>query len=153
MFNLSQKSAVDRSFLKCDFISYTPTSLNLVNGERNQIFVDIPGEDSALSLRNCYLDLDFSVTHRAGAQARYADGDHIRGVNLGPLAIFNEYRLTNSSGKEIEEIGNAHVFCLMRKKIPSIRDSVDLSIGFRRSTGVRVRELTDNKTTQGKLSC
>ena len=110
MFNLSQKSAVDRSFLKCDFISYTPTSLNLVNGERNQIFVDIPGEDSALSLRNCYLDLDFSVTHRAGAQARYADGDHVRIVNLGPIALFNKYRLTSSSGKERKEKDNASCY-------------------------------------------
>ena len=40
-----QKHAVDRPILKCDYIRYTPPSLNLVNGENNQIFTDIPRED------------------------------------------------------------------------------------------------------------
>ena len=55
MFNLSQKHAVDRPILKCDYIRYTPPSLKLVNGEKNQIFVDIPREDNAISLRDSYL--------------------------------------------------------------------------------------------------
>ena len=44
-----------------------------------------------------------------------ADGDQIRLVNPGPIALFNKYRLTSSSGKEIEEIDKAHVICLLRK--------------------------------------
>ena len=70
---------------------------------------------NAISLRDSYLQLDFSVTHRAGAHARYADGDEIRLVNLGPIALFNKYRLTSSSGTEIEEIDKAHAICLLRK--------------------------------------
>ena len=69
MFLLSQKHAVDRTILKCDYISYTPPSLNLVNGESFQIFIDIPREYSAISLKDSYLDLDFNDTHRAGARA------------------------------------------------------------------------------------
>ena len=92
MFNLSQKHVVDRHILKCDYIRYTPPSLNLVIGENNQIFVDIPREDSAISLKDSYLELDFSVTHRAGTHSRYIDIDHIRLVNLGPIALFNKYR-------------------------------------------------------------
>ena len=46
MFKLSQTFAVDRPILKCDYIRYTPPSLNLVNGENNQTFIDIPKEDS-----------------------------------------------------------------------------------------------------------
>ena len=149
MFNLSQKHIVDRPILKCDYIRYTPPSLNLVNGENNQIFIDIPREDSAISLKDSYLELDFNVTHRAGAHARYINGDHIRLVNLGPVALFNKYRLSSSSGKEIEEIDNAHVICLTHKLISSSRDSDDLSIGFHRSNEVRERELTDIKTTKG----
>ena len=33
MFKLSQKHVVDRPILDCDFFSYTPPSVNFVNGE------------------------------------------------------------------------------------------------------------------------
>ena len=98
MFKLSQKHIVDRPILICDFIRYTPPSLNLVKGENNQIFNDIPRQDTAISLKDSYLELDFNVTYEAGAHARYADGEHIRLVNLGPIALFKNYRLTSSSG-------------------------------------------------------
>ena len=149
MFNLSQKHAVDRPILKCDYIRYTPPSLNLVNGESIQMFNDIPREESAISLKDSYLELDFNVTNRAGAQARYADGDHIISVNLGSIALFNKYRLTSSDGKEIKEIDNAHVICLMHKLLSSSRDSDDLSIGFHRSIEAREGELTNNKANKG----
>ena len=80
---------------------------------------------------------------------RYAEGDHIKLVNLGRIALFNKYRLTNSSGKEIEENDNDHVICLMHKLLSSSRDSDDLSIGFYRSNGFREREVTKIKTTKG----
>ena len=83
MFNLSQKHVVDRPILKCDYIRYTPASLKIVNGENNQIFIDVPRVDSAISLKDSYLELDFNVIHRAGAHNRYVDNDHMRLVNLG----------------------------------------------------------------------
>ena len=100
-------------------------------------------------MKDSYLESDFIVTHRAGARKRYVDGDHIRLVNLGPIALFNKYRLASSSHKEIEEMDNAHVICLMHKLISSSRDSDDLSIGFRRSNGVREKEMTNIKTAKG----
>ena len=90
-----------------------------MRGERSQTFIDIPREDRAVSLEDSYLELDFNVTHRAGAHGRYADCDHIVLVNLGPIALFNKYRLTSSSAKEVEEIENAHVICLMHKILSS----------------------------------
>ena len=90
MFNLSQKFAVDRPIVKCDYIRYTPPSLYVVKGENNLIFIDILREDSAISLRDSYLELDLSVTHRADAHIWYVDNDHIGLVNLGHLAIFNK---------------------------------------------------------------
>ena len=149
MFNLSHKNVFDRPVLKCDLIRYTPPWLNLVNGENNQIFIDIPRDDSAISLKDSYLELNFSVTHRAGAHNRYVDDDHIRLFNLRAIALFSKYRLTSSSGKEIEEIDNAHVICLLHKLISSSRDSDDLSIGVHRSIEGRERKLTNNKTTKG----
>ena len=94
-------------------------------------------------------ELDFNVTQRAGRPARNVDGDYIRLVNLGPIALFNKYRLTISSGKERYEIDNAHVFWLMHKLLSSGRDSDDLSIGFHKSNGVREKEFTNIKTTKG----
>ena len=118
MFNLSQKHAVDRPILKRD---YTPPWLNLVNGEIDQFFIDIPRKESAISLRDSYLELDFNVTHRVSAHARYADGGHIRLVNLGPIALFNQYRLKSSSGKEIEKIDICHLYStLYILKTPSL---------------------------------
>ena len=149
MFSLSQNYAFDRPILKCDYIRYTPPSLNLVIGENDQIFIDIPTEDSAISLKDSYLELDFNVTERAGAHARYADDNHIILVNLGPIAVKIKYRLTSSSGKEKEEIDNARVICLMHKLISSSRDSDPLSIGFHRSNETREGELTNKKTTKG----
>ena len=87
MFNISQILAVDRPILNCDYIRFTPPSLNLVNGENNQDFIDIPRKYSAIPLKDSYLELDFNVTHRAGAHNRYVDIDHIRLVNLGPTAF------------------------------------------------------------------
>ena len=148
MFNISQKHAVDRRIVKCDYTRFTPQLLNLVNGETNQIFIEMPREDAAFSWKDSYLEFDFFVTHRAGAHNRYVDGDNIRLINLRPIALFKKYRLTYSCGKAIQEIDNAHVICLMHKLISSSRDSDDLSIGFPRSNGVRARELTNIKTTK-----
>ena len=72
-----------------------------------------PEKIQRTSLSVSYIELDFSVTHRASAHARYADSDHIRLVNLGSTALFEKYRLTSSSVKEIEEIDIAHVMCLL----------------------------------------
>ena len=57
-------------------------------------------------------------------------GDHMRLVNLGPIAFFIKYRFTSSCGKEIEEIDDAHFICLVYKLLSSSKDSDDLSIGF-----------------------
>ena len=38
-----------------------------------------------------YLELNFIISYRAGAHARFADSDHIRSVKLGPMALFNKY--------------------------------------------------------------
>ena len=69
MFKLSQKHAVGRPILICDYIRYSPPSLNPVNGENNQSFIDIPTEDSAISLKDSYIEVDFNETHRADAHA------------------------------------------------------------------------------------
>ena len=130
MFNLSQRHAANRFTFKCDYIRYTPPSLNLVLGKNNQIVFDIPREDSANSLKHGYLELDSILTHRAGAHAPNADGDYIGLIILGPIALFDKYRLTCSNGKEIEDFDNAHVIPLMYKLSSRSRASYDFQLFF-----------------------
>ena len=150
MFNITRKLTVDRLISEYVCNRYTPPSLNLVIEEKIQIFIDIPREDSVIPLKVNYLDIYGNLNLTAGADNRFLDGDNIRLVNQAPLALFNKYRLTSSSGRELQEVDNAHVFRLMHKLISSIRDSEELSIGFQKNIEARERELTNNKTTKGK---
>ena len=70
----------------------------------------------------------------------------MRLINLGPNALFSNYKLTTSSGKHLENIDHAHIVSLMYKLLSSSRDSDDLSIGFDRSRDKRKREMLNNKT-------
>ena len=65
------------------------------------------------------------------------------------MPCLKKYRLTSSSGKEKEEIDDAHVICLVYKLLSSSGDTDDLTIGFRKSNETRERDLTNNKTTKG----
>ena len=62
----------------------------------------------------------------------------------------NNYELTASSGKNLEDIDHAQVVSLLYKLITSARDTDDMSFGFDRDRGRRQRELTDNKNIEGK---
>ena len=99
---------------------------------------------------NSYLEINFDVLH-AATNNRYADGNDIRLVNLGPIALFSNYKLTTSSWKHLENIDHAHIVSLMYKLLTSSRGSDDLFIGFDRDRNRRQRELTNNKTQEGKF--
>ena len=114
MFNLCEKYEVDRRFLKSDFIRYSPSEIFTINTANSQIYINIPREDSLISLLNSYLDLNFEVVH-AATNNRYVDGNDIRLVNLGPVALFSNYRLATSSGKHLEDVSHAHIVSLMYK--------------------------------------
>ena len=149
MFKLNEKYEVDRRILKCDYIRYSPSETSTINTPNSQIYINIPREDSVISLSNSYLDLNFEVIKRAD-NSRYANGNDIRLVNLGPVALFSNFKLTTSSGKHIEDISHAHLVSLMYKLITSSKNSDDLSIGFDRSRNRRRDELALNKNIKSK---
>ena len=149
MFKLSEKYSINRDILKCDYIRYSPSEISTINTPNSQVYINIPRENSVISLLNSYLELNFDVLHTA-TNNRYADGDDIKLVNLGPIALFSNYKLTTSSGKHLENIDHAHIVSLMYKLITSNRGSDDLSIAFDRDSGRRQRELTNNKSQKGK---
>ena len=149
MFKLSENFEIDKRILKCDLIRYPPAEISTINTANSQIYINIPREDSVISLLNSYLELNFDVL-QAATNNRYVDANDIKLVNLGPIALFSNYKLTTSSGKHLEEISHAHIVCLMYKLLTSSKDSGDLSVGFDRNRGRRKNEISNNKTIKGK---
>ena len=145
MFKLNEKYEINRNILKRDYIRYySPSEISTINTANSQIYINIPREDSVISLLNSYLDLNFDVLH-AATNDSYADGDDIKLVNLGPIALFSNYKLTTFSGKHLEDISHAHIVSLMYKLITSSKGSNDLSIGFDLDRDRKRLELANNK--------
>ena len=149
MFKLNENFEVDRRILNCDYIRYSPAETSTINTPNSQIYINIPREDSVISLLNSYLDLNFEVIKRVD-NSRYANGNDIRLVNLGAIVLFSNFKLTTNSGKHLEDISHAHLVSLMYKLITSSKDSNDLSIGFDHSPNRRRDELALNKNIKGK---
>ena len=150
MFKLSDNYEIDRRILKCDYIRYSPSEISTINTPNSQVYINIPREVSVISLLNSYLELNFDVI-QAATNNRYTNDNDIRLVNLGPVALFSNYKLTTLSGKHLEEISHAHIVSLMYKLLTSSKDSEDSSIGFERSRARRKNELSNNKSIKGKF--
>ena len=86
----------------------------------------------------------------AATNTRYAKNNDIRLVNLGPIPLFSNYKLTTPSGKHLEDISHAHIVSLMYELLTSSRSSDDLLIGFDRDGNRRQGELINNKNQKGK---
>ena len=149
MFKLNERYEVDRKILKCEYIRYSPSEIGTINTANSQIHINIPREDSLISLLKSYFDLNFDVLH-AAANYRYVDADDLWLINLAAIALFSNFMLTTSSVKHLENIDHAHIVSLMYKLLTSSRGSDDLSIGFDRDRNRRKRELTNNKKIKGK---
>ena len=149
MFKLNENYEVDRRILKCAFIRYSSATTYTINTLNSQIYITIPREDSVISLLNSYLDLNFEVIKETD-DSRYGNGNDIRLVNLSPIALFSNFKLTTSSGKHLEDISHAHLVSLMYKLITSSKNSDDLSSGLDRSSARRRADMTDNKSVKGK---
>ena len=129
MFKLNKKIEVIRNILNCDCIRFSPSELSTMNTASSQFYIKIPRENSVNSLLNSYLDLNSDVVY-AATDNRYAENDDIRLVNLGWIALINNYKLTTSSGKHLKDISHEQSVSLMYKLITSIRGSDDMPIGF-----------------------
>ena len=114
------------------------------------MFINTPREDFVIFLLNRYLEIIFGVIKRVEI-SRCANGHDIPLVNLVPIAIFSNFKLTRSSGKHLEDISHAHIGSLLYKLINSAKDSDDLSIGFDRDKNRRQNELCNNENVEGKF--
>ena len=109
MFQLNENYEVGRKILKCDYIRYSLAETSTVNTPNSQINIKIPREDSVISLLSSYLDLNFELIKKAD-NSRYANGNDLRLVILGPEALLSNFELTTSIGKQLEEICHSHLF-------------------------------------------
>ena len=50
MFKLNQKYEINRDILKCDYIRHSPSEISTINTANSQIYINIPREDSVVSL-------------------------------------------------------------------------------------------------------
>ena len=85
----------------------------------------------------------------AATNNRYVDCNDIRLVNLGPVALFSDYKLATSSGNYLEDVSHAHIVDLLHKLITTAKGCDDLSIGFDRDRTRRRKEFTNNKNIKG----
>ena len=150
MFKLSENYEVDRKILKRDYIRYSPAEISTINTPNSQIYINTPREDSVISLLKSYIKLKFDVL-QAATSNRYTDSNEIRLFNLGPIALFSNYKLTTSSGNHLEEINHTHAVSLMYKLLTSSKDSDDSSIAFDRNRGRRKNEISINKNIKCKF--
>ena len=65
MFKLNENYEVDQRILKCEYIRYAPAETSTKNTPNSQICINVPKEDSVISLLNSYLDLIFEVIKKA----------------------------------------------------------------------------------------
>ena len=59
MFKLSEKYQNNIRFLNCDFTRYSPSAIGTINTPNTQININIPREDSVISMLNSYLEDKF----------------------------------------------------------------------------------------------
>ena len=149
MFKLNKNYEVDRLFLNCDFMRFSPAKTSTINTPKSEVYINLPREYSVISLLNSYLEINFEVLKRTD-NSRYANGDDTRLVNLAPIALFSKFKLTTSSGKHLEDNSCPHIVSLMYKLLTSSRGSEDLSLGFHRDLVVKQDQLARNKNIKGK---
>ena len=99
---------MDRTFLKCDHKRYSTSEISTKNTYESKNYINKPREDFAISLTNCYLDLNFDIVQAANGN-RYADNNDTILVNSGPIALTSKYYSTTISGKQFEENSHAHI--------------------------------------------
>ena len=64
MFKLNENYEGVRRILKCDYIRYSPAETSTIKSPSSQIHINIPREDSVISLLNSYLDLNLEVVKK-----------------------------------------------------------------------------------------
>ena len=152
MFKLYEIYEVDTRILKCFCIHYSSAETSTKSTPNSQIYIILPREDCVISLSNSCLVVNFEVIRKVD-KSRYANGNVIRLVNIGRIALFSTFKLTTRFERHIENISYAHIVPLMYTLMTSNKVCKDLSIGFDRECNINIRrdELTNNKNVKANI--
>ena len=91
MFKLNEKYKNNTNTSKCDYFRCSLSDKSTKNTANSQIFINIPRDDSVVSLLISYLDL-YSDVLQAASNDRYAENSDIRLLNLGLIALLKFIR-------------------------------------------------------------
>ena len=95
MFELIENFEVDKRILNCDYIRFSPAETSTINTPNSQIYINMPREDSVISLLGSYFNLNFEVIKKVD-NFRYAIGNDVRLINLGSVALLSNFRFDNT---------------------------------------------------------
>ena len=98
-----------------------------------------------------YLQLNFEVIKKTD-NSRFANRNDLRLTNLGPIALFRNFKMKKSSDKHLEDISHADVASSRFKKITSAKGYNNLSIGFYRDRCRGLDELSYKEVIEGICS-
>ena len=114
-----------------------------------QLYENIPREDSIILLLKSFLDLNFEGNH-ATTNKRYADSNYKNLVYTGSMALFRNYEFKTGSGKHLKDFSHGQIVSLMYKLLTSAIGAIGLSSGFAGDCCGRHPELIIFKNQKGK---
>ena len=136
-FNLDTTYGYNNDIHKKMIVKYKPISLATMNTVNTNIKIILNREQTHLSLRDSYAEIEFVVSDDAGVV--FANDANIRLVNYGMMLLFSSIKLETSGGRTIEHIDHCHPNLLMYKLLTSIGDEYES--GFVRNQGKRDSQL------------
>ena len=149
MFKLNETFESDRRILRSDYIRYSSAETSTISTPYSHLCINIPRKISFFSLLYRYIDLNFEDIKKAD-NSRYTNGNDVRLVILGPIALFSNFKMTSSSGKHLGDISHAYIVSFLYKLSTSSRSVDDLSFGFDRDRNRTRDELAKNKNIKSK---
>ena len=87
MFDQIEENQIERRILKPGYIGYSPSAISTENTPNSHIYNNVLEEILLIVCLEVFFRLNFDVLDSA-TNNRYADGDDISLVNLGPIALF-----------------------------------------------------------------
>ena len=137
-------TTLSRDLFKPDFHRLHRSSLGIGNENKYNTDINKPRESSYISLQTSFNPFQFKVTHKVADNTQHANSNAILIVNLGPIALFSEAKLTIPSKKHLEKVENLHVASLLHKFLSFSAGTTDLIYGFENISG-RIKEEVANK--------
>ena len=131
MFKLPDNYIVDRSILRCVYICYTPWTKLSANKKNVQLYYDLKRKDSVMFVEEYYVERE-SDKKRGVASEAFEDGKNLRFVNLCPIVLLSEYKLSTSTGNE-KTILILHLVCFLYISLSSSGVYENLYAGFFRA--------------------